>query len=64
MANNRSFIERRGVVDKRVALLNLFFLTADTCLDFTMLIATDASRHIAMIEAYTALHYDDSCTLE
>ena len=30
---------------------------ANTCLDFTLLIATDASRHIAMIQAYVALHY-------
>jgi len=59
MASNWSFIERRGGVDTLVALLNLLFLTADTCLDFTMLIATDASRHIAMIQAYIALHYAD-----
>ena len=58
MASNRSFIERRGVVDTRVALLNLFFLTADTCLDFTMLIATDALRHTTMIQA---LHCPSLC---
>ena len=59
MASNRSFIERRGFLDTLAVFLNLFFLTADTCLDFTMLIATDASRHIEMIQAHSALYYAD-----
>ena len=63
MASSRSFIERRGVVGTLVAVLDLFFSTPDTCLNFTMLIATDALRHTAMIQAYIALHSADIRTL-
>ena len=59
MASGRSLIGRRWMIDTLVALLNLFFLTANTCLDLTMLTATDTSRHIAMTHAYIALHFAD-----
>ena len=63
MASDRILIEGRGVVDALVALLNFFFLISDTCLDLTLLTATDTSRHIAMTHAYTALHFADVRTL-
>ena len=43
MANDWSLIERRGIADTRVALLNFFFLISDTCLDSTLLTTTDTS---------------------
>jgi len=56
-------IERRGIVDTLVALLNFFFLISDTCLDLTLLTATYTSRHISMIHACIALHFVDVRTL-
>ena len=63
MASDRSLIEGRGVVDTLVALLNFFFLISDTCLDLTLLTATNTSRNIAMIDACIALYLADVRTL-
>ena len=63
MANGRSLIEWRGIVDTLAALLNFFFLISDTCLDLILLTATDTSRHITMTHACIALHFVDVRTL-
>jgi hypothetical protein len=51
------------MADTLVALLNFFFLISDTCLDSTLLTATDISRHIAMAHACIAPHFVDVRTL-
>ena len=43
MANDWSLIQRRGIADTLVALINFFFSISDTCLDSTLLTATDTS---------------------
>jgi len=63
MANDRSLIEWRGIVDTLAALLDFFFLISDTCLNLILLTATATSRHIAMTHACIALHFVDVRTL-